>query len=125
MQGKKIVLIDDSIVRGTTIKNIIAVLRKTGAKEVHLRIASPAFIDACYFGTDIDNKEDLIMNNRTVEDVRKLIGADSLEYLSIDSLKAITKKCQIPNLCVGCFTGKYPIDVPKTIKKDTFEEIKF
>ena len=125
VKGKKIILIDDSIVRGTTIKKIIKVLRRAGAKEVHLRIASPAFVDVCYFGTDIDNKEDLIMNNRTVEDVRELIGADSLEYLSIDSLKAITKNCQIPNLCIGCFTGKYPIDVPKNIRKDTFEEIKF
>ncbi len=124
VQGKKIILIDDSIVRGTTIKNIIAVLRKAGAKEVHLRIASPAFVDACYFGTDIDNKEDLITYNRTTEDVRKIIGADSLEYLSLDSLKAITKNCKIPNLCVGCFTGKYPIDVPDNIRKDTFEEIK-
>ena len=125
VQGKKIILIDDSIVRGTTIKKIITVLRRAGAKEVHLRIASPAFVDVCYFGTDIDNKEDLITYNRSVEEVRKIIGADSLEYLSIDSLKAITQKCKIPNLCVGCFTGKYPVEVPKEIRKDTFEEIKF
>ncbi len=124
VEGKKIVLIDDSIVRGTTIKKIIAVLRKAGAKEVHLRIASPAFMDVCYFGTDIDNKENLITYNRTVEEIRAMIGADSLEYLSIDSLKEITKNCKVSNLCVGCFTSKYPVEVPKEIRKNTFEEIK-
>ncbi len=124
VKDKRIVLIDDSIVRGTTIRKIIAVLRRAGAKEVHLRIASPAFIDACYFGTDIDSKENLITYQRTVEDIRQIVGADSLEYLSLESLKDITKNCNIPNLCTGCFTGKYPIEVPKEIKKNTFEEIK-
>ena len=123
VKDKRIVLIDDSIVRGTTITKIIAVLRKAGAKEVHLRIASPAFMDVCYFGTDIDNKEQLVTYNRTVEEVRKLIGADSLEYLSLDSLKEITKDCKVPALCTGCFTGKYPVEVPKEINKNTFEEI--
>ena len=124
VKDKRIVLIDDSIVRGTTIRKIIAVLRRAGAKEVHLRIASPAFIDACYFGTDIDSKENLITYQRTVEDIRQIVGADSLEYLSLESLKDITKNCNIPSLCTGCFTGKYPIEVPKEIKKNTFEEIK-
>ncbi len=124
VEGKKIVLVDDSIVRGTTITKIIAVLRKAGAKEIHLRIASPAFIDVCYFGTDIDNKEDLITNNRTVEEVRQIVGADSLEYLHLDQLKEITKDCKVSNLCTGCFSGKYPIEVPKEVKKNSFEEIK-
>lgn len=124
VKDKRIVLIDDSIVRGTTITKIIAVLRRAGAKEVHLRIASPAFMDVCYFGTDIDNKENLITNNRTIEEVRQIIGADSLEYLSLESLKEITKDCHVPNLCSGCFTSKYPIEVPKQIKKNSFEEIK-
>lgn len=125
VNGKRIVLVDDSIVRGTTIRKIIAVLRRAGAKEVHLRISSPAFIDTCYFGTDIDNREDLIANNKTVEEIRKTVGADSLEYLSLDSLKEISKECKIQGLCTGCFTGKYPVEVPTEIKKDTFEEIKF
>ncbi len=124
VKDKKIVLIDDSIVRGTTITKLIAVLRRAGAKEVHLRIASPAFMDVCYFGTDIDNKEHLVTYNRTVEEVRQLIGADSLEYLSLESLREITKECYVPNLCVGCFSGKYPVERPKEIRKDTFEEIK-
>ncbi len=124
VKGKKIILIDDSIVRGNTLANIVKTLKAEGAKEVHLRIASPAFVDVCYFGTDIDSKENLIANGRTVEEIRKKIGADSLEYLSIDSLKKITKGCKIDNLCDGCFTSKYPIKVPKEIKKDRFEKIK-
>lgn len=92
---------------------------------MHLRIASPAFVDVCYFGTDIDSKENLITNGRTIEEVRQIIGADSLEYLSLESLKEITKDCHISSLCNGCFSGKYPVEVPKEINKDTFEEIKF
>lgn len=122
IKGKRIVLIDDSIVRGNTLIGIIKTLRKAGAKEIHLRIAAPAFIDICYFGTDIDSKENLIANGRTVEEIREIIGADTLEYLSIDNLKEITKGCNIDDFCMGCFTGKYPIEVPKEIKKDRFEE---
>lgn len=122
IKGKRIVLIDDSIVRGNTLIGIIKILRKAGAKEIHLRIAAPAFIDICYFGTDIDSKENLIANGRTVEEIREIIGADTLEYLSIDNLKEITKGCNIDDFCMGCFTGKYPIEVPKEIKKDRFEE---
>ncbi len=123
VKGKKIVLVDDSIVRGTTITRIIKTLRKAGAKEVHIRVASPAFVDICYFGTDVDKKENLIANGKTVEEIRKEIGADSLEYLSLDSLKKITKGCKVDDFCYGCFTGKYPIEVPKEIDKDRFEKI--
>lgn len=122
IKGKRIVLIDDSIVRGTTLADLVKTLRKSGAKEVHLRIASPAFIDICYFGTDIDNKESLIANGRSVEEIRQIIGADTLEYLSIENLKEITKDCNMEDFCMGCFTGKYPIEVPREIKKDRFEE---
>lgn len=122
IRGKRIVLIDDSIVRGNTLAGIVKTLRKSGAKEVHLRIASPAFIDICYFGTDIDDKESLIANGRSVEEIRQIIGADTLEYLSIENLKEITKDCNMEDFCMGCFTGKYPIEVPREIKKDRFEE---
>jgi len=122
IKGKKIVLIDDSIVRGTTLAGIVKTLRKSGAKEIHLRIASPAFIDVCYFGTDIDSKDNLIANGRTIEEIREIIGADTLEYLSLENLDKITKGCNIDGFCKGCFTGKYPIEVPKEIKKDRFEE---
>ena len=124
VKDKRIILIDDSIVRGTTITRIITRLREAGAKEVHLRIAAPAFIDVCYFGTDIDDKEKLIAYNKSVEEIRREIGADTLEYLSIESLKTITEKCEVKGLCTGCFTGKYPIEVPSEIQKDRFEAIK-
>lgn len=125
VKDKKIVLVDDSIVRGTTITRIIKTLKDAGAKEVHIRVASPAFVDICYFGTDVDKKENLIANGKTVEEIRKEIGADSLEYLSMESLKEITKDCKVDDFCYGCFTGKYPIEVPKEIDKDRFEKIQF
>ena len=125
VKGKKIVLVDDSIVRGNTLTKIIKTLKDAGAKEVHIRIASPAFVDVCYFGTDIDKKENLIANNRTVEEIRQMIGADSLEYMNLDSLKEIAKDCKVKGFCDGCFTGKYPIEVPKNIDKDKFEKLQF
>ncbi|MCI8383911.1 MAG: amidophosphoribosyltransferase [Clostridia bacterium] len=125
VKDKKIVLVDDSIVRGTTITKIIKSLREAGAKEVHIRVASPAFVDVCYFGTDVDKKENLIAHGKTVEEIRQEIGADTLEYLSLDSLREITKSCKVNGFCDGCFTGKYPIEVPKNIDKDKFEKIQF
>ena len=122
IEGKKIVLVDDSIVRGTTLAKIIRRLRKNGAKEVHLRIASPKFIHICHFGTDIDDKESLIANNRTVEEIRQIIGADSLEYLSLENLEKITQGATMSNFCKGCFTGKYPLEVSEEPKK---KKIKF
>lgn len=123
VEGKRIVLVDDSIVRGTTITRIVKMLKTAGAKEVHLRIAAPPFVDVCYFGTDVDKKENLIANNKTIEEMKQDIGADSLEYLSLESLDIITKGCNVKGLCYGCFTGKYPIEVPKEIEKDKFEKI--
>jgi len=125
VNGKKIVLVDDSIVRGTTITKVIKSLREAGAKEVHIRVAAPPFVDVCYFGTDVDKKENLIANNKTVEDIRKEIGADSLEYLSLENLKEITKDCKVESFCDGCFTGKYPIEVPENIDKESFEKLQF
>lgn len=123
VKDRKIVLVDDSIVRGTTITRIVQTLKKAGAKEVHLRIASPAYIDICYFGTDVADKENLIANNKTVEEIRKEIGADSLEFLSMENLLEIAKKSNRKGFCTGCFTGKYPIPVPDEIQKDRFEKI--
>ena len=125
VKGKKIVLVDDSIVRGNTITRIIKTLRDAGAKEVHIRVAAPPFVDICYFGTDVDKRENLIAHNKTVEEIRQEIGADSLEFLNLESLKDITKGCHINKFCDGCFTGKYPIEVPKEIDKDRFEKIEF
>ena len=86
VKGKRVVMIDDSIVRGTTSDRIVRMLREAGATEVHVRISSPPFLWPCYFGTDIPAREQLIAYNRTIEDIRQIIGADSLGYLGIDRL---------------------------------------
>ena len=123
VKDKRIVLIDDSLVRGTTITRIIKTLRRAGAKEIHLRIASPAFLGICYFGTDVTDKNGLIATQKTKEEIRQMIDADSLEYLSLDNLRKIAEGSNMKGFCEGCFTGKYPIDVPDEIQKDKFEKI--
>lgn len=123
VKGKRIILIDDSIVRGTTLTRIVKILRRAGAKEIHLRIASPAFLGVCYFGTDVTNKDGLIATKKTVEEIRQEIGADSLEYLSLENLRKIAQGSNMKGFCEGCFTSKYPIEVPKDLPKDKFEKI--
>ncbi len=120
VRGKKVVLIDDSIVRGTTSGNIVQLIKNAGATEVHMRISSPPFISECYFGTDIDDKDKLIANHKSVEEIAQHISVDSLGYLSIDGIKKIAKNAQC-KFCVGCFTGEYPVNVPEKIEKDKFE----
>ena len=102
-------MIDDSIVRGTTSDRIVRMLREAGAREVHVRISSPPFLWPCYFGTDVPEKDQLIANNRTVDEIKSLIGADSLGYLDIDRLKSMVDGLGI---CTGCFDGKYPTEPP-------------
>lgn len=117
--GKRVIMIDDSIVRGTTSERIVRMLREAGAAEVHVRISSPPFLWPCYFGTDIPAREQLIAYNRTVEDIRRMIGADSLGYLEIDRLSQMVEGLPI---CKGCFTGAYPVEPPKEdIRGDYFD----
>jgi amidophosphoribosyltransferase len=104
VKGKRIILIDDSIVRGTTSEKIIKSLKNAGAKEVHMRISSPPFRHTCHFGTDIDSEENLIANKTSLEEICRQIGADSLGYISIDGLKKACEKCSLP-FCTACFTG--------------------
>ncbi|NLN42104.1 MAG: amidophosphoribosyltransferase [Clostridiales bacterium] len=107
VNGKRVVLVDDSIVRGTTIKRIIELLKKAGAKEVHVRISSPPVTHSCYLGMDTPNEEFLMAKGMTVEDIRKQLGADSLYYISLEGLiKAIGGD---DGFCTGCFTGGYPV----------------
>ena len=120
VKGKRVVLIDDSIVRGTTSARIVNLIREAGATEVHMRISSPPFTNPCYFGIDIDSKENLIACQMSIEDIAKEIGADSLGYLSIEGVKNIAENAKC-NFCTGCFTGEYPIRVPKEMPKDKFE----
>ena len=110
VDGKRIIMIDDSIVRGTTSDRIVKMLRDAGAKEVHVRISSPPFLWPCYFGTDVPAREQLIAYNRSIEDIRKIIGADSLGYLEINRLREMVDGL---NICEGCFTGNYPLEPPQ------------
>lgn len=107
--GKRVIMIDDSIVRGTTSDRIVRMLRDAGAAEVHVRISSPPFMWPCYFGTDIPEREQLIAYNHSVEEIRKIIGADSLGYLGLNRLEEMAEGLSI---CKGCFTGKYPMEPP-------------
>lgn len=109
VRGKRVIMIDDSIVRGTTSDRIVHMLREAGATEVHVRISSPPFLWPCYFGTDIPEREQLIAYNRTVDDICKVIGADSLGYLNVERLDEMAEGLSI---CKGCFTGAYPLEPP-------------
>ncbi len=112
VKDKRVVLIDDSIVRGTTCKRTVKLLKDAGAKEVHLRISAPPFTNPCYFGVDIDSCDKLIACKMTLDEIKDFLGVDSLGYLSIDSVKklAAESKC---DFCVGCFNGEYPVEAPK------------
>ena len=109
VEGKRVIMIDDSIVRGTTSDRIVRMLREAGAKEVHMRVSSPPFLHPCYFGTDVPEREQLIAHNRSVEEICRIIGADSLGYLRIERLKEMVSGLPI---CEGCFTGTYPLAPP-------------
>ena len=109
VRGRRIIMIDDSIVRGTTSDRIVRMLREAGAKEVHMRVSSPPFLWPCYFGTDVPAREQLIAYNRSVEEICGIIGADSLAYLRMERLHEIAGGLGI---CRGCFTGDYPIEPP-------------
>ena len=122
IKGKRVIMIDDSIVRGTTCARIVNLLREAGAKEVHMRVSSPPFRHPCYFGTDVDSQENLIACKfDTVDEIAKEIGVDSLAYLSIDATHKLAEGTDM-GFCDGCFTGDYPITVPKDMPKDKFEE---
>lgn len=107
--GKRVIMIDDSIVRGTTSDRIVGMLKEAGATEVHMRVSAPPFLWPCYFGTDVPAREQLIAYNRSVEDIRRIIGADSLAYLKPERLEQMADGLGI---CKGCFTGTYPMDPP-------------
>ena len=119
--GKRVVLVDDSIVRGTTSGKIVTLLKDAGATEVHLRVSSPPFLNPCYFGTDIDSRDKLIACRMTQKEIADEIGVDSLGFLSVSAVKklAVGAKC---GFCTACFDGNYPIEVPAEMPKDKFEE---
>ena len=121
VQGKRVVLVDDSIVRGTTSALIVRLLREAGAAEVHMRLSSPPFLFPCWFGTDIDSTEHLIAHNHTVEEIAEIIGVDSLGFLSIEAVDKLADQ-SVCGFCSGCFTGEYPSPPPKCAGVSKFEK---
>lgn len=121
VNGKRVIMIDDSIVRGTTSDRIVGMLREAGATEVHVRISSPPFLYPCYFGTDIPDREQLIAYNRSVDDICKIIGADSLAYLEMERLPELSGGRQY---CHGCFSGQYPMKPPTEDIRGDHEDFK-
>lgn len=119
VNGKRIIMIDDSIVRGTTSDRIVKMLREAGAKEVHMRVSSPPFLWPCYFGTDVPAREQLIAYNHSVEEICKIIGTDSLGYLRLERLDEIVNGLGV---CKGCFTGKYPMEPPTEDIRGDFDK---
>ncbi|WP_457643383.1 amidophosphoribosyltransferase [Persephonella sp.] len=109
IEGKRLVVIDDSLVRGTTSKKIVSMLKRAGAKEIHLLLSSPPVISPCYYGIDTPTKEELIAANKTVEEIRQYIGADSLYYLSLEGMIASANKYRQKGFCTACFDENYPV----------------
>ena len=116
--GKRVVLVDDSIVRGTTSGRIVSLLREAGAREIHFRVSAPPFLNPCYYGTDIDSRDNLIACHHTVEEIAQIIGVDSLGYLPVEQLGVLIGK---ERCCDACFTGCYPTPIPTDTRKDRFE----
>jgi amidophosphoribosyltransferase len=114
VEGKRVVLVDDSIVRGTTSVKIIQLLREAGATEVHMRIAAPPIMAPCFYGVDTSTYEELISAQKSVEEVKEYINADSLAFLSVDGILEATQR---KKLCTSCFTGKYPTYIYQDIKE--------
>ena len=119
VRGKRVVLIDDSIVRGTTSRRIVRLLREAGASEVHMRISAPPFLHPCYYGTDIDSCENLIACKHSVEETAGIIGVDSLGYLPVGQLGALIGNS---GYCSACFDGEYPTSIPSDTRRDRFEQ---
>jgi amidophosphoribosyltransferase len=118
VKGKRIVLIDDSIVRGTTGGRIVSLLREAGAKEIHMRVSSPPFLNPCYYGTDVDSRENLIACRYSASEIAAMMGADSLGFLPVENL------CDLigcSDFCGACFNGDYPTAVPIDSRKNRFE----
>jgi len=123
VRGKRVVLIDDSIVRGTTSARIVNLLREAGASEVHMRIASPPYLNPCYYGTDIDSRDYLIACRHTADEIARIIGADSLGYISLESVKRLAPGADgCCGCCTACFDGCYPTAIPPEHRKYRFEE---
>ena len=119
LRGKRVVLVDDSIVRATTCARLVSLIRNAGAAEIHMRISAPPFLHPCYYGTDIDSRDNLIACNHSISEISEIIGADSLGYLPLEDLKDL---CGGMGYCSACFSGDYPTQIPQDTRKDQFEQ---
>ena len=118
LKGKRVVVVEDSIVRGTTLKKLVHLIRHAGAAEVHVRVSSPPVVSPCFYGIDISNQGELIAASESVEEIRKHIGADSLAYLSVEGMLAAVQEGNLH--CTACFTGNYPTAIPVNFQKEQF-----
>jgi amidophosphoribosyltransferase len=122
VRGKRVVLVDDSIVRGTTSQQIVHLLRQAGATEIHVMSSAPAFLNPCYYGVDVDSRENLIAVNHPIEEIPRIIDADSVGFLSVEHACQIAAQGHAEGFCTGCFSGVYPAGVPKHDRKSRFEQ---
>jgi amidophosphoribosyltransferase len=111
LRGKRVVLVEDSLVRGTTLRKVIPMLRQAGAREVHMRIAAPPTTNSCFYGIDTPTREELLASSHSIEEIRRYITADSLDYLSWDGLYSFLDGPR-EGFCDACFTGRYPVEIP-------------
>lgn len=119
VNGKRVIVIDDSILKGETSRHIVELLRNAGAKEIHMRIASPPFINPCYLTGDTNTKDQLIASTKSIDEIRDYMGADSLGFLSVDSIREIAEESKL-EFCDACFTGKYPLEISNTSREDKY-----
>jgi amidophosphoribosyltransferase len=119
LKGKRVAVVDDSIVRGSTMKKLVAMLHKAGAKEVHLRIASPPVKFPCFYGIDMPSRSELVASSASVEEIRHYLGVDSLEYLTLEDLRTVV--ADPDNFCKACFSGEYPVPLSTDLNKSVFE----
>jgi amidophosphoribosyltransferase len=120
LKGKRVAVVDDSIVRGSTMKKLVAMLHKAGAKEVHLRIASPPVKFPCFYGIDMPSRSELVASSASVEEIRRYLGVDSLEYLTLEDLRSVV--ADPDNFCKACFSGEYPVPLASDLNKSVFED---
>ena len=121
VRGKRVILVDDSIVRGTTSKRVVKILREAGATEVHMRVASPPYTNKCYFGTDNTEKRNLIAARTNVEGIREELGLDSIAFLPLEDMLKVAPDANC-GFCIGCFTGEYPVSIEKAKEVDKYSE---
>jgi amidophosphoribosyltransferase len=121
VRGKRVILVDDSIVRGTTMARVVKLLRDAGATEIHVRSSAPAFLNPCYYGTDIGSRAELIACRSTCEEMAKIFGADSVGFLPLEDVFKLGESGTCKGYCAACFNGEYPTGVPAETFEDKFE----